>query len=164
MESVMEQRKLGLTFSETMAGTYRLEHGDGDERGLVFHIDATTHDLWQTLRDGHVEAAGFVEAEDLAMRARIEGFLIIKPLLSRFIRYQLDFIGDDGARYRYAGQKTIRYTDIVRSWTTLPGAIYDERGERIAESTLRFDLKTLGHFLRSFSARLESPTETENVE
>jgi hypothetical protein len=160
----MEQRKLGLRFSETMAGTYRLEHDGGEERHLVFHIDATTHDLWKTLRDGRVEAAGFVEAEGLAMRARIEGFLIVKPLLSRFIRYQLDFIGDDGARYRYAGQKTIRYTDLVRTWTTLPGAIYDEDGEKIADSTLRFDPRTLGHFLRSFSATLESPIGVEHAE
>jgi hypothetical protein len=105
-----------------------------------------------------------VEAEGLAMRARIEGFLIVKPLLSRFIRYQLDFIGDDGARYRYAGQKTIRYTDPVRTWTTLPGAIYDERGDMIGESMLRFDPRTLGSFLRSFSATLERPDDAEHLE
>lgn len=156
----MDTRKLGLKFSEIMAGTYRLSN-DGEDRRLVFHIDATTRDLWKTLRDGHVEVSGSVEAENLATGAPIEGFMIVKPLLSRFIRYEIGFTGDDGARYHFAGQKDIRYTDPVRTWTTLPGAIYDEHDQVIADSVLHFDLKTLGSFLRSFTAR---PAEAEHAE
>jgi hypothetical protein len=149
-------RKIGLKFSETMAGSYRPLEGDGAEHSLVFHIDATSHNLWKTLRDGRVEATGYVEAEGLAERAPIEGFMVIKPLVSRFIRYEFSFTGDDGARYRYVGQKDIRHTNPLRSWTRLPGALFDADGKRIADSVLYFDVKTLPPFLRSFSPSLQS--------
>lgn len=148
-------RRLGFSFSEVMTGSYQPVSDPGKEYRLVFHIDAASGDLWQTLRSGRVEASGHVEAEGLAENTPIEGFMIVKPVLSRFIRYEFDFTGDDGARYHYVGQKDIRHRDPLRTWTTLPGGIFDDSGNKIADSVLRFDLKTLGPFLRSFAARTE---------
>ena len=38
----------------------------------------------------------------------------------------------------------------MRTWTTLPGAIYDADGKMLYESTSRFDLTELLPFIRSY--------------
>ena len=103
-----------------------------------------------TRGDGRAEATGYVEAEGLAERAELAGFIVIRPLVARTIRYEFHFYGDDGSRYRFAGEKTIRHLHPIRTWTTLPGALYDAEDRAIAHSLSHFDLKELGPFLRSF--------------
>ncbi len=143
-------RRLGFRFNENMYGSYRLLREPEMARRFAFHYDVVSPGLWRTLRDGRAGATGYVEAEGLAERAELAGFIAIKPLVARFIRYEFDFSGDDGTRYRFAGEKTIRHLHPVRTWTTLPGALYDAEGKEIAHSLAHFDLKELGPFLRSF--------------
>lgn len=133
-----------------MYGTYRATSAPERERRLMFHIDATSREWRQAIRDGRVDASGFVEAEDLAAHAPLAGFMIIKPLVRRLIHYEFEFRGDDGAAYRYVGRKTIRHLSPLRTWTTLPGSIVDAAGREIAHSVTRFDTRELGAFLRSF--------------
>jgi len=148
--------RLGFRFSENMYGSYRAVKEPAGERHFCFHFDVVSRDLWRTLRDGRAEATGTVEAEGLATHAPLEGFIIIKPLLSRLIRYEFDFTGDDGVSYHYAGQKTIRHLRPIATWTTLPGAIYDADAEEFARSVTRFDLGEILPFLWSFRPSLRS--------
>jgi len=141
---------LGFGFSENMYGSYTRSDEPEVERSFRFHFDVISHDLWRTLRDGRAEATGYVEAERLAKHAPLKGFIVIKPLIARVIRYEFDFTGDDGAAYHYAGQKTIRHLNPASTWTTLPGALYRDDASEFAESTTRFDMDELIPFLRSF--------------
>jgi len=63
------------------------------------------------------------------------------PFRRRFIRYEFDFVGDDGKPYRFAGQKDIRLTDPVKSFTVLPGVVTDGSGREVARVETRFDLQ-----------------------
>ena len=146
----------GFRFSENMYGSYQALKEPADERRFCFHFDVVSRDLWRTLRDGRAEATGTVEAEGLARRAPLEGFIIIKPLVRRLIRYEFDFTADDGLSYHYAGQKTIRHLRPATTWTTLPGTIYDADAREFARSVTRFDLGEMIPFLRSFRPRLRS--------
>jgi hypothetical protein len=148
--------RLGFRFSENMYGGYRPAKEPAEERRFCFHLDVVSRDLWRTIRDGRAEATGHVEAEGLATHAPLTGFLVIKPLLARLIRYEFDFTGDDDARYHYAGEKTIRHLHPTTTWTTLPGAIYDADGGEFARSLTRFDLNEISPFLRSFRPSLGS--------
>ena len=143
-------KRLGFRFNENMVGSYRLLREPDAERRFAFHYDVVSPGLWRTLRDGRAEATGYVEAEGLAERAELAGFIVIKPLVARCIRYEFHFFGDDGSRYRFAGEKTIRHLHPIRTWTTLPGALYDAEDKEIAHSLAHFDLKEVGPFLRSF--------------
>jgi hypothetical protein len=148
--------QLGFRFSENMYGSYRPVKQPAGERRFRFHFDVVSRDLWKTLRDGRAQATGTVEAEDLATQSPLEGFIVIKPLVTRLIRYEFDFTGDDGVSYHYAGEKTIRHLHPITTWTTLPGAIYDADAKEFARSVTRFDLGELLPFLRSFRPSLGS--------
>jgi hypothetical protein len=149
-------RRLGLEFNENMYGTYSSVGEPELERRFAFHVDAVSRDLVRTLRDGRVEATGWVEAEGLAAHAAIHGFLIVKPLAARLIHYEFEFLGDDGSAYRFVGSKTIRHLHPMRTWTVLPGVLRDGRGTEIARSVTRFDVGELRAFLRSFRPTLRS--------
>ena len=147
---------LGVAFNENMYGTYRrLDNGAG-EQPFVFHVDALSTDLFQTLRDGRVQTSGFVEAPGLATHSSIRGFMIIKPAIRRIVRYEFDFTADDGQLLHFAGEKTIRHLSPMRTWTTLPGSIHDASGREIAHCVTRFRVEELGTFLRTF--RLQRPS------
>lgn len=141
---------VGFRFSENMYGTYRAPAQTGPERRFMFHIDAVASDLRQHWRDGRVEATGFVEADGLAAHAPIKGFMILAPWIARFIRYEFEFTADDGRACRFAGEKTIRHLHPVRTWQTLPGAIYDADGKAIASALAYFDRRQFLSFLRTF--------------
>ena len=80
-----------------------------------------------------------------------EGTITIRPVGQRLIRYELSFVGSDGKPYEMLGQKDIRWTAPLETFTNLPAEILDDLGQRVATCTTRFDLANdLGGFLRSF--------------
>lgn len=138
-----------LAFAETMSGTYEPIDQPGHRRPFRFQVDVRAPSLFRHLRDGKAALSGTVEAPPLAARAALTGQITIRPVGGRFIRYEFEFPGDDGARYTFAGQKDIEWLDLVRTWTTLPGEI--RQGDRvIATCDARFDLKDGLAFARSF--------------
>ena len=141
-----------LSFAETMSGTYEPIDAPGQRRPFRFDVDVHAPSFWRHLRDGKAELAGTVEAPPLATHAPLRGTIVIRPIGGRFIRYEFEFTGDDGARYTFAGQKDIAWLDLVRTWTTLPGEI--RAGERVvATCEAFFDLEDGPAFVRSFSLR-----------
>ena len=93
-------------------------------------------------RNGKGTLTGTVEAPGLAAAAPTEGTITMRPVIGRIIKYELAFTGDDGKRYRFVGQKDIRWLDALRTWTTLPGEISDESGRLVARCQTRFDYKS----------------------
>lgn len=150
----------GISFRETMAGGYRLI-GDATERPISFTITAESG-AWQGfLRRPVAHIEGTIDAEGLAIRQPLSGYLEIDLLglrRPRRIAYAFQFQSDDGRRLAFVGEKNVLLRDLPETITVLPGSILRQNegqqrgeGERIASATLRFDLRgDLGGFLRSF--------------
>lgn len=133
---------MGFRFDETMSGTMERVDRPGESVPFSFTVQAHAASSLRWLRDGKATLTGTVEAPGLAAAAPCEGTLTMRPLIARFLRYELTFPGDDGKRYRFSGQKDIRYTDLLRTWTTLPGEISDESGRLVARCQTRFDYRS----------------------
>lgn len=132
--------KRGFQFAETMSGTFALASAPEQRRRFSFSILAHATSTLRHLVDGKTHMHGTLEADGLATSAPIEGTLTLAPLTRRMIRYEFAFTGDDGERYRFAGQKDIRLRDLRRSFTVLPGTLMDEDGHEIGTADTRFDL------------------------
>ena len=134
----------GLHFRETMSGTYRR---DGVERPMHFKVTARAGSLLSHLRDRKAKLDGEVTMEGFATARPLDGELTIDPLIGNVIRYEFSFAADDGARYRFVGQKDVTLKDPVGSMTTLPGQVLALDGKQIATALLTFDKKDLPSFL-----------------
>jgi hypothetical protein len=131
---------MGFAFDETMAGTFERVDAPGDRHPFKFRARIHARSFFDHLRTGKAEMTGEVDAPPLARAAEFHGEITLRPLLGRVIRYRFDFTGDDGKPYTFTGQKDIRWTDLVDSWTHLPGELRDDRGRLIATCQTRFDL------------------------
>ena len=134
----------GFHFRETMSGTYKR---DGVERPMRFTVTARAGSLWSHLRDRKAKLDGEVTMDGFASARPLEGEITIDPLLGKLIRYEFTFAADDGARYRFIGQKDVTLKDPVGSMTTLPGQVLALDGKQIATALLTFDKKDLPSFL-----------------
>jgi hypothetical protein len=133
---------MGFAFEETMAGTMERVDRPGETTPFAFSVRVEVPSLVGHLRDRKATLRGTVEAPGLATAATATGTMLLRPVRGRIIRYELAFTGDDGRRYRFAGEKHIRWLDPLRSWTTLPGEITDDAGRTIARCQTRFDLRS----------------------
>jgi hypothetical protein len=141
----------GFIFAETMSGTWTPADDVSIARKLSFTVRVRSGPLAEFRRDQIAEMEGDVDAEGLATGAPLVGTMTLRPFLGRVIRYEFEFDGDDGQRYRFAGQKDIRWLDPLRSWTELPGELTDEDGQVIGTARTRFHLRRDGwSFLRSW--------------
>ena len=134
----------GFHFRETMSGTYKR---DGVERPMQFTVTARAGSLWSHLRNRKAKLDGEVTMDGFASARPLEGEITIDPLLGKLIRYEFTFAADDGARYRFIGQKDVTLKDPVGSMTTLPGQVLALDGKQIATALLTFDKKDLPSFL-----------------
>jgi len=142
---------MGFEFAETMAGTFELDAEPGTRHPFKFEITVQAESTRAHLRDGKAAIRGIVTAPPLAESADVEGTITIRPFGQRIIRYELAFVGDDGRGYELVGQKDIRFTSPLRSFTHLPAEILDEDHRRVATCETSFDLVRDGwSFLRSF--------------
>jgi hypothetical protein len=142
---------MGFEFAETMAGTIEWDAEPGKKHPFKFEIRAHAPSTREHFATGRANITGIVSAPPHADHAEAEGTIVIRPIGKRIIRYELAFVGDDGKRYELVGQKDIRYTRLLETWTTLPAEILDESGRRVATCLTRFDYRNdWWSFLRSF--------------
>jgi hypothetical protein len=142
---------MGFSFAETMAGTFELDAEPGVRHPLRFDVTAHAESTRRHLGDGKAALRGVIHAAPLAAAADAEGTITIRPIGQRIIRYELAFVGDDGKPYELVGQKEIRWSQPLRTFTELPAEILDEEHRRIATCRTRFDVRNdLWSFLRSF--------------
>lgn len=134
----------GFHFRETMSGSWRR---DGVERPMRFTVTARAGSLLAHLRDRKAKLDGEVTMDGFATARPLDGELTIDPLIGKIIRYEFSFAADDGARYRFIGQKDVTLKDPVGSMTTLPGQVLALDGKQIATALLTFDKKDLPSFL-----------------
>jgi hypothetical protein len=139
----------GFEFEETMSGTWR-RAGSADEKPIEFKLRARAGRFVRYLFNRKADIEGRLKAAGLAEDVPLTGQLLIDPLLGKKIRYEFDFVGDDGKRYRFAGQKDVLFLDVVRTMTTLPGQILDDEGIVVGRADLKFDTRDLPRFLASF--------------
>ncbi len=132
---------MGFAFDETMAGTMERTDRPGQRLPFSFTVHVHAASTWQHLRDGQATMRGTVEAPGIATAAPLEGVMTLRPVGQRIVRYAFEFTGDDQRRYRFAGQKDIRWLDALRTWTTLPGEILDDQGRVVARCDTRFDAR-----------------------
>jgi len=137
----------GFHFRETMSGTYTR---DGVERPMRFTVTARAGSLLAHLRDRKARLDGEVTMDGFATARPLDGELTIDPILGKLIRYEFTFAADDGARYRFIGQKDVTLKDPVGSMTTLPGQVLALDGKQIATALLTFDKKDLPSFLSTW--------------
>ena len=131
--------KTGFSFDETMAGTMTR---DGKTVPFSFTVHVHAPSTLRHLRDGKASMRGILEAPGLAAASECAGTMTLRPLIARIVRYELTFVGDDGKRYHFTGQKDIRWLDALRTWTTLPGEITDDSGKVVATCDTKFDYKS----------------------
>lgn len=133
--------KRGFRFAETMSGTFALVDSPDEQRRFSFTVECKAPSLLRHLRDGKLNMKGTLEADGLASFVPCEGTMVMLPLTHRFIRYELNFTGDDGAPYRFRGQKDIRFLDAAHTFSYLPGEVTDQSGKVVATCETRFNLK-----------------------
>jgi hypothetical protein len=102
------------------------------------------------LRDRKARLDGEVTMEGFASARPLDGEITIDPIIGKIIRYEFAFAADDGARYRFVGQKDVTLKDPVGSMTTLPGQVLALDGKQIATAALKFDKKDLPGFLSTW--------------
>ncbi len=142
---------MGFEFAETMAGTMELDAQPGVTHPFRFEVTARADSLRAHLRDGKAELRGVIHAPPLATGRPTAGTITIRPVGQRIIRYELGFVGDDGATYELVGQKAIRWRAPRRTFSELPAEIRDAEHRRVAVCRTRFDIEhDLWAFLRSF--------------
>ena len=142
---------MGFEFAETMAGTIEWDARPGERHPFKFEVTAYAESTRQHFEDGKATLHGTIDAPPIAQGASVSGVITIRPIGQRIIRYELSFVGDDGKPYELVGQKAIRWTAPLRTFTELPAEILDEEHRRVATCKTHFDLKNDGwSFLRSF--------------
>jgi hypothetical protein len=147
----------GFSFRETMSGAYWRLDAPTDERAIAFTIEARAADVLRFARDKTCQVRGTIDAEELASGREVTGTLVLRLVDERRLPYRLAFRGDDGRSYELSGQKEWTGVSPVRSLTTLPATLYDDRGEEVGRAILRFDWRSnLGEWLRSFRVHLLS--------
>jgi len=140
-----------FTFRETMSGTCRLAASPDRERAIVFTVTARSPRIGEFLKRRIVAIEGTIDVEGLATRRPLAGTLGMDVLLTQRIPYDFTFTGDDGAAYRFTGEKKVRVTALLETMSRLPAALLDEAGETVGGAELCFDLRgDLVAFLRSF--------------
>jgi hypothetical protein len=134
-------KKVGFRFEETMAGTYTLGGKPDEQRQLSFTCRATASDALQHLRDGMTRMEGTLDMEGFADDVPIAGTIEIAVLRKRIIRYEFQFVGNDGEPYRFAGQKEIKLSNLLGTMTSLGATVTDARGNEVARARVAFDLR-----------------------
>lgn len=142
---------MGFRFAETMSGTIEWDADPGKHHPFRFEVTARAESTRDHFATGRALLEGTVHAPPLAHGARASGLIVIRPIGQRIIRYELEFVGNDGKRYELVGQKDIRWRSPVKTFTTMPAEILDEDHRRVATCATRFDYsRDLFSFLLSF--------------
>ena len=145
---------MGFSFAETMAGTIEWDEQPGVTHPFRFEVIAEADSTRTHFKDGRATLRGKIYAPPHADGVPAEGTITIRPFGERFIRYELSFVGDDGKSYEMVGQKDIRWTAPITTFTNLPAEIVDDQHRRVARCTTNFNVKQdLAVFLRSFRVR-----------
>ena len=142
---------MSVKFAETMAGTFTAP--DGSQEAIVFTVTATAEKAKAFVTGAPIRLEGLMTVGGICRDAPATGSLEVRLLTDRTLVYQLAFAGDDGATYRYKGQKDVTPINLLKSMTTLRGTLYREE-ESVGAAELTFSLRDIPEFMRSFALAL----------
>ena len=143
---------LGLALEERLEGRAKYaEHvvreSEDDLCELVMGI--TFANIRKLFVEQDAVLEGMISVDHLVERAPIQGTLRIQPLHRKLV-YEFGFEGEQGARYRFQGEKTLTLLGNVKDFARLEGRVIGSRGEEVARLGLAMELKAgLGHMLKS---------------
>lgn len=134
----------GFAFRASMTGSFRLHDAPGPagERPMSLTVQGRSGRLWDFLRRPEVEIEGEVDAETFADHRYLRGRLGPAERRTGALPVAFEFTANDGRRYAFAGEETVRADDLVESVSVLPGAILDDGGAEVGRALLRFDLRS----------------------
>ncbi|MBK6578990.1 MAG: GMC family oxidoreductase [Sandaracinaceae bacterium] len=149
-----------VEFTETMSGTCTFA-GAGTPSDAAFTVRCSAPDkqqFFRRLRDaegGCLALDGTATIAGLATERPCTGTLRMFPKKRiGTLVYDLDFTGDDGARYHLHGQKSVSPTTVLSGMTTLRTEIARaDTGVPVATGTLRFWLRDFLPWLATFRFR-----------
>ncbi|MDP3278429.1 MAG: hypothetical protein Q8Q09_24785 [Deltaproteobacteria bacterium] len=149
---------LGLTFRETLDGSWHRLSEPGNELRCVVDVTVVIPSVTELLGNTVAEISGRVTLEGLATDRAFAGTLGIgSALREKRVPYAFALIGDDGRSYRFDGAKEINVLSIPRSITTLGAYVFDSEGVEVGRVILRADLRDeVMQFLTTFR-----PTRTK---
>ncbi len=148
--------RVGYKFQERMMGTWR-KVGSSSEQPYRFDLVALAPSFGSLGRDQLLYLEGTLTLGGLAEKVHATGTLKFTPWLRRRLEYELDCVGDDGKRYHVSGLKTIRHTNPVATWTTLPSRVTDDAGNVVGEGTALFPASEFFPLVFSFRLTRGAP-------
>jgi hypothetical protein len=133
--------RVGLSFRQTMRGSYWRLDAPTDERAIALSIKAETPDIRSFARQKAWGVSGRIDAEGLASEGVVDGTIVLRLIDERRVTYRFGFRGDDGRPYELSGVQEWSKLSPVGSLTRLSASLYDERDDEIGRASLRFDLQ-----------------------
>ena len=131
--------QLGVEATENLSGTF-VKQGQDDEGRVTVAARILARDPLKLVKERKVEVEGTMDMEGFADDVPLTGAIALEPR-ERRLRYQLDFVANDGTPCHFDGAKELQMEDPYVSATTLAGKVTDATGRELADVTLRFDLK-----------------------
>jgi hypothetical protein len=131
----------GVSFRERLSGTYWRLDAPTDERAIVVDLEMNVPHWRAFLQSRAASLSGHIDADGLASRRPIRGTVAFELLEERRNTYAFSFEGDDGRGYELCGQKEWHALAPLEAITLLPASLYDARGDEVARTTLRFNVR-----------------------
>lgn len=119
--------RLGVSFSQTLSGTFHRLSDPGEERPLQLKLRGFFPLRRALSRVADIE--GTVDAEGLATRRRVVGTLAFRIVQGGRLIYELRFDGDDGRERRFQGETELMLQRPKRSLERVFGRIFDDDAE-----------------------------------
>jgi|GEM_PF-3249640 len=135
-------------FDENMYGTYT-ECATGVQGTFDFTCRALAN-LSEFVKTKTAQISGLVNMG--GKQVPLSGTLFMDPFFAKRLTYDFEF-SVDGEKYRFVGDKRVKFLDFVRTMTTLIGHI-EKEGEKFADVESHFRLRELLQFLLSFRIAL----------
>jgi hypothetical protein len=144
---------LGFSYREALHGGFYFLDDPRDERAADLKLDVDVKDALALMHSRTATLSGDIKLDGFAESVRADGVLIIDPDQKR-VSYELSFVANDHARYRFRGHKELTLLNFADSFTLVQASLYNDRAREIGRAVVRFDARSnWASLLRSFRLR-----------
>lgn len=137
-----------LTFFETMSG--ELYDADGRAHHVAMDLRCESSRARSFLTDGRARITGTIRALPWVDGAAVVGTLVARPVIGRFMSYDVGFTDEEGRGWRLRGRKDVRLLTRPQYSLTHLAATLEREGHEVARGTMQFFANDYPRFLRSF--------------
>jgi hypothetical protein len=142
--------KLGVLYSETLAGTFYPLDAPTLERPMRLSVHVRVRSVKDFVADRTGALDGWLTMEGFADDVPVTGTVVFRWLDQYRLPYELTFRSNDGTPYRLRGQRNLNLLALEDSMTTLVSSVYDTAGREVIRADLAFDARRdMGKLLRS---------------